>query len=464
VRKVEPDLNSAIGFTDAQAKLVFDLTPAQQLHFLAVAGDAKYQDPEASSPNELRTATSRSVLGSVSWRYLHPWAVFSQRVSFVANDFLNNGSSAQHLAEGHTEQLIWRGDIIRALGKGWTFEGGARYEHLDVTDTARKFTTNPSGGVRVTVERTGSASPGTTAGWGQVTWSHDKTSMTAGLRATDRTSVAHAVLPWVLAEHTFKYTTIRASAGRSAQFLDPLIITVAPVDPVPETAESYDASIDQPLGHRVRIQATAFYRTESDVLRRSGENRVDPITGKRIVESVFPVFSPTLTGRSRGVDLVVIRQSPTGLSGWVGYTWAHTRYHDELTGEDFDGDFDQRHTLNIFAQQRLSYRMTVSAKFRVGSNFPLVGYFSGTTDPDALKLSTTRNDVRLPVYARLDIRANRTFTFQRSRLTLFVEVMNLLNRDNLRQVDGSIRTNLDAIGFVDRLLPRVPSAGLLFEF
>ena len=34
----------------------------------------------------------------------------------------------------------------------------------------------------------------------------------------------------------------------------------------------------------------------------------------------------------------------------------------------------------------------------------------------------------------------------------------------LRQVDGSIRTNLDAIGFVDRLLPRVPSAGLLFEF
>jgi hypothetical protein len=34
----------------------------------------------------------------------------------------------------------------------------------------------------------------------------------------------------------------------------------------------------------------------------------------------------------------------------------------------------------------------------------------------------------------------------------------------MRQSDGSIRANLDAVGFVDRLLPRVPSAGLLFEF
>ena len=464
VRQIEPDLSSAIGFTDAQAKLVFDLTPAQQIQFLTIAGGAEYQDPEASGSNGLKTADSRSVLGSVSWRYLNRLGVLSQRVSFVANDFVNHGSMEQRLAEGQTNQLVWRADFIHPLAKGWTLEAGARYEHLDVTDTARKFASTSNGGVRITAERSGSASPSTAAGWTQVTWSHEKTALTAGLRGTDRTSVSGAVLPWILAEHTFKSTTVRGSAGRSAQFLDPLIITVTPLDPQPETATGYDASIDQPIGHGIRIQATGFCRSESDVLRRAGEDRVDPVTGKRIVESTFPVFSPTLTGWSKGVDLLVMRQSATGLSGWVGYTWAHTRYHDELTGEDFDGDFDQRHTLNIFAQQRLSYRMTVSAKFRVGSNFPLVGYFSGTTDPEALKLSTVRNQVRLPVYARLDIRANRTFTFQRSRLTLFVEVMNLLGRDNLRQTDGSIRVNLDAVGFVDRLLPRVPSAGILFEF
>lgn len=465
VREIEPGLDSAIGFTDAQAKLVFDLTPRQQLQLLAVAGDATYEEAEAGLPNGLLDANSRSALGSLAWRYLHPRGVITQRVSFVGNDFVNHGALQQRLAEGRTQQAIWRGDVIAPLAHGWTLEGGARFEDLDVSQTARKFAIASGGGVRVTAERSDSASPTTVSGWAQAAWRGEKGGLTGGVRESDRSSVTHgAVLPWFLAERTFGTTTLRAGAGQSAQFLDPLIVTVAPTDPVPESATSYDASLEQPIGHGIQVQATAFYRSEADVLRRAGEDRVDPVTGKRIVESTFPVFSPTLTGTSRGVELLIIRRSPTGLSGWVSYSWGHTRYHDELTGENFDGDFDQRHTLNVFAQQRLSYRMTVSGKLRIGSNFPLVGYFSGTTDPEALKLSTLRNQVRLPLYARLDIRANRTFTFQRSRLTLFVEVMNLIGRDNWRQVDGSIRANLDAVGYVDRLLPRVPSAGVLFEF
>src|SRR4029453_14133023 len=105
--------------------------------FVAVAGNAQYEDPDAFSPNDLKTATSRSALGSVSWRYLHPKAVFSQGVSFVANDFFNDGAVGQRQAEGHTQQLIWRGDIVRPLTKGWTLEGGARYEYLTLNDVAR---------------------------------------------------------------------------------------------------------------------------------------------------------------------------------------------------------------------------------------------------------------------------------------------------------------------------------------
>jgi hypothetical protein len=435
------------------------------LQFLAIAGDADLEEVGASLPNGLLTANSKSALGSLAWRYLHPRAVVTQRVSFVANSFVNHGAVGQHLAEGHTEDLIWRGDVIVPLARGWTIEGGARFEDLTISQTARKFGVTTGGGVHVTAERTGSASPSTPSVWAQATWRGDKGGVVAGLRATDRTGVSRgAVLPWVLAERTFGSTTVRAGAGRSAQFLDPLIVTVSPIDPVPEMAASYDAGVDHAIGHGMRIQATGFFRSEADVLRRAGEDRVDPVTGKRIVESTFPVFSPTLTGSSRGVELSLIRQSASGLTGWVSYSWAHTRYHDELSGEDFDGDFDQRHTLNVFAQQRLSYRFAVSGKLRIGSNFPLVGYFAGTTEPDALVLSTLRNQVRLPLYARLDLRANYTFTFQRSRLTLFVEVMNVLGRENLRQTDGFIRSNLMAIGYVDRLLPRVPSAGVLFEF
>jgi len=464
VRQIDPEVSSAIGFVDAQAKLVYDLTPSQQVQFLAIAGDAQYKDVEASSANDLKTAVSRSMLGSAYWRYLHPKAVFSQRVSFIGNDFINKGSVGQRMAEGHTDQLIWRSDLIRPLARGWTFEGGLRYEYLNRTDTARKFAASGPGSVRVTAERSGSTEPSTAAGWTQVSWSGTKSAMTAGVRGTDRTSAKHRVLPWVLAEHTFGSTTIRGSAGRSSQLIDPLVATPEPAR-IPETAFSYDASIDQPLGHGIRAQATGFYRTESDVLRRTGEDRIDPVTGKRIVESVFPTFAPTLTGTSQGIDLLLIRQAPAGLSGWIGYTWAHSRYHDEKTGEDFDGDFDQRHTLNVFAQYRLSYRMTVSAKFRTGSNFPLVGYFAETTDPEVFKLSTLRNQARLPVYARLDVRANRTFTWSQKRLTLFVEALNVYGRSNVRFAAPGVNVRTgQAFGLFDTLFPFVPSAGVLLEF
>jgi hypothetical protein len=73
--------------------------------------------------------------------------------------------------------------------------------------------------------------------------------------------------------------------------------------------------------------------------------------------------------------------------------------------------------------------------------------------------------VRVPVYSRLDVRANRTFQLGSRRLTLFVEVLNLLGRENVRM--GSPGINLrtgEAFELFQTMIPRVPSAGLLIEF
>ena len=71
----------------------------------------------------------------------------------------------------------------------------------------------------------------------------------------------------------------------------------------------------------------------------------------------------------------------------------------------------------------------------------------------------------MPAYSRLDLRANRTFNWQTKRLTLFVEVMNVLGRDNVRyeQPGVNIRTP-QAFGMFDSMIPLVPSAGILIEF
>ena len=79
---------------------------------------------------------------------------------------------------------------------------------------------------------------------------------------------------------------------------------------------------------------------------------------------------------------------------------------------------------------RWSGRTSLSARMRYGSNFPIQGYISEV--PNGYMLSEQRNGARLPDYSRLDLRADRTFTYRKSRLTLFMEVVNVMNNENFR--------------------------------
>ena len=68
----------------------------------------------------------------------------------------------------------------------------------------------------------------------------------------------------------------------------------------------------------------------------------------------------------------------------------------------------------------------------------------------------------MPTYARVDVRANRTYNGSRRRLTLFAEVMNLLNRDNVRFSPPGVNTRTgQATGRSGSRIPVVPSAGIL---
>jgi hypothetical protein len=99
----------------------------------------------------------------------------------------------------------------------------------------------------------------------------------------------------------------------------------------------------------------------------------------------------------------------------------------------------------------------------MGSNVPIPGYY--TQVGDAYFLSAQRNTLRLPTYGRLDLRANRTFAWGRRRLTLFAEVINVLNQENVRFTPPRVSTvTRQVTGLFDSLVPVIPSAGILIEF
>jgi Carboxypeptidase regulatory-like domain/TonB-dependent Receptor Plug Domain len=460
VRKVYPSIDATLGFTDAQSKFTYDLSPRQQIQLLAIAGDAGFRHDSASLANGIRRAKSQTALGSAVWRYArHSWLA-SQRVSFVASRFTDRGRADQQLGRGYGRSLLWRGDASWFLTSGWTVEAGARSEWQHQTITENHFVV-AAGLPQLATAASSHNDTGLASAWAQVVRRTTIGGGSIGARVTrDTLSGRTVVSPWLLGERTLGPVRLRGSAGISHQFPELELQRGLP-ERIPERAEMVDGGLGGGLGHGLYWQATAFWRHETNVIRRSGEDRLVARALER--ESIFPLFASSLDGRTHGVDVAAGRRAAIGVTGWVSYTYSRTRDHDRITQEDFDGDYDQRHTVNVFLQDRVSYRTAVSAKLRLGSNVPIAGYFEGPVE--RLRLGADRNTVRLPAYARLDVRANRTFTYDRRRLTLFLELVNVTGHDNLGQRPGLISgPDLDAVDYTEKLLPFLPSAGVLIEF
>ena len=162
--------------------------------------------------------------------------------------------------------------------------------------------------------------------------------------------------------------------------------------------------------------------------------------------------------------VTVERRTANGLSGWISLGLGRTALTDALTGERFVSDYDQARTLNAYGIYRTSRALSFSARYRYGSNFPLAGYYAPVGE-DIYTLAAERNRARLPAYSRLDLRADWAFTYRRSRLTLFTEVVNAAGRENLGPDAPLIRLASGTVsGLTQKLFPFMPSVGVLVEF
>jgi hypothetical protein len=106
----------------------------------------------------------------------------------------------------------------------------------------------------------------------------------------------------------------------------------------------------------------------------------------------------------------------------------------------------------------------LSGRWAYGSGEPIPGFFA--LRDGLYYLSPRRNDLRLPSYQRVDIRANKSFTYDAWKLTLFGEVINATNRKNMRFIsfDGLNGVTQRAFLTTERVFPLVPVAGVTLEF
>ena len=457
------DEGIGFAFTDVQGKAVYDWSRAQRLELTVIAGRSRLErEPEEVDPDDFFSGGNESAAVVGAWQASARRGFITARLFAAVNEFHNDTIDGRPTDRGRDRQLAGRTDFAIVAGPRAQVEGGVQVEHEDRTrrhdrELAGALTTVNA--FRADAVRTGTyLQVKLAAGRGF--------SLTPGGRA-DAFSLTgqRTISPWVLAEwRGAGGRAVRAGAGVYRQFpaFEHIVGAQGTEGLPPERAVAYDITFEQTAGRTWRMTAAVFDREERAFIRRpGGETRV--VDGRLVRGSPTAPFASRLDGAARGLELLVERRDPNGLSGWLAYSYGRARHTDVVTHERFWADLDQRHALNAYASYRLSNRWNFGAKLRMGSNFPVAGYYR---EQDGLYFaSEVRNELRLPVYARLDLRAARTFTWTRSRLTLFAEVINVLDRDNVRSNPPTVDSRTWQVRHLfETMIPVVPSAGLLIEF
>jgi hypothetical protein len=442
---------AAFGFSDALAKVVYDIRASQRIDVSVLGGVSSVDGEDSVAASEPGGGTNRAAVANLDWRSTFGQTfLLSQRVYVVKHRFLNQSATGEEENRGASEAAGYRADVARPVLRG-LLEAGMQVER--------------------TRSRHRSIDAFESSSWQRSGYAHFAWNVTPairlspGLRVTSSSLLPRpAITRWLLGEWSVRPGwTVNASAGVSHQPPE-LRYVNAYAGPPParsERAAYVDVGIEHPVGHTGRWQLVVFDRKESDILREPDLNI--RVVGESIVKPADSELSRnSLRGSSRGVELVVERQAAVGLSGWAAYSYGRSRYTDTDRHETFWADFDQRHGANLFGVYRFSHA-SVGATLRAGTNFPIPAYV--TARDGGLFVADRRNQVRLPAYARLDVRADRDFESFGRRLRVFVEVINVTNRVNVGAAPGSIRPSTgEAIGFTRTLFPRRVSAGLLIEF
>ena len=193
---------------------------------------------------------------------------------------------------------------------------------------------------------------------------------------------------------------------------------------------------------------------------------IDPSVPSRVLVSAGADFESPLVGilapsgrvNADGVDTSFSQDFRGALTLALGYSyWDVGEFN--LLQQWIRADYDIRHQARVWLVWHKSKRWSATALWRYASGRPYTPYdvaasiLAGTGRYDR----TMTNAATYPAYHRLDLRAERVFTTRHSAVTLFVEVDNVYNRDNvymyewsraLRRVQPILQWGLTPIGGV----------------
>ncbi len=269
-------------------------------------------------------------------------------------------------------------------------------------------------------------------------------------------------------------TTLRAGWGKFNQVhaIDKLNMVDDDYTYYPaESAEHFMAGVahDFPGGIAMRIEG--YYKRLSDLRPRYISYRYNTDTSPE--NSHDRVRLDPERGTAGGFEFYLHQDRWHRLKWWLSYSWSV--FENEINSETKPREMDQRHTINVDLSYHFAEKWVLNAYWHYHSGWPYTletvtvltqnqdGSYNWQWAPGPIY------GERFPPYHRMDIRLSRYFATRTGRISVFLEVRNLYDRDNIRQYEYSEVEIFSYNHYTYKKeprewLPRIPSFGVSWEF
>ena len=202
------------------------------------------------------------------------------------------------------------------------------------------------------------------------------------------------------------------------------------------------------------------YRMMVELYQQSLDNLV--VEGDR----VSGLLSNSGKGSNTGIDWLFSRKFQNGWSAMVRYSYVRaTRNNNDGTGS-FPAEFSRPHLANVTVNYEPNASWAISAQYQIASGRPSDTYVINSdvfSNPDFLRFSreiVQRYTGRYPSFQTLNLRIDYRRNFSALNVIAFIDIINVLGRFNVDEVEFSPRT-----GDVENEgLDTFPQLGITLEF
>ena len=236
-------------------------------------------------------------------------------------------------------------------------------------------------------------------------------------------------------------TRLRGSVGQYSQFplLRELERPAGEPTLLPERALQSSVGVDQTLGSAWRIEATAYHLWLQDVIVGREDRFMFQLGPPPTAPLDTDPYANDGTGRNYGLETLVRYEDPR-LLAWVGTTVSRATRVKRPGLERTRFEYDQPLLLTAVGSYRLPRAWMVGTRLRYGSGnpyTPIANRVFSLEDHEYLPIYDLNNSARTPAYFALDVRVDKTWTFEKWRLVGFVDLQNATNRRNVEMINWS---------------------------